>query len=51
MNTDLRMPMGEGGLSRRRLALALPLLGACALVAPGDVLASADPVFSVRAGS
>jgi len=43
MNTDLRMPMGEGGLSRRRFALALPLLGACALVAPGDVLASADP--------
>lgn len=43
MNTDLRMPMGGGGLSRRRFALALPLLGACALVAPGDVLASADP--------
>lgn len=43
MNSDLRMSMGGGGLSRRRFTLALPLLGACAIAAPGDVLAIEDP--------
>lgn len=43
MNTDLHMPMGGGRLSRRHFALALPLLGACALATPTDVLAGADP--------
>jgi thiamine biosynthesis lipoprotein len=38
MNPDPRIP---GRLTRRRFALALPLLGALAYLAPGRALASA----------
>jgi FAD:protein FMN transferase len=43
MNPDLHMPFVGGRLSRRRFALALPLLGACAIAAPGGVWANTDP--------